>query len=95
MPVMVFTIEKEEKDGRAEHRPAGAGAAGRITDRAGNDAPIDGDPVWRSTDPALMTVDADPADAEVAVCVPMDNAADSTVIVECEVDADSVRACSL
>jgi hypothetical protein len=61
---------------------------GRITDRAGNEAPIDGDPVWRTTDPALMTVDPDPADARVAICVPMDNAADQTVIVECVVDAD-------
>jgi hypothetical protein len=61
---------------------------GRITDRGGNEAPIDGDPVWRSTDPALMSVEADPADPMVAVCVPMDNAADTTVVVECEVDAD-------
>jgi hypothetical protein len=62
-----------------------------ITDRAGNPAPIQGVPDWASSDPTLMTVTADPdgaGDPTLALCVPMDGAADQLVDVTATVDAD-------
>jgi len=59
-----------------------------VTDRAGNPGKIDGAPVWSSSDEAVMTVTVDSGDPLQVLCVPADGAADQTVNVTAEVDAD-------
>lgn len=55
-------------------------------DSKGNPAAVDGDPVWSSSDAALIAVTADPVNAFIAKIVPVGPAGNAQVTVK--VDAD-------